>query len=106
MIRLSSSLLFFLLLFLLVGCDSVQSLQAFVIDSDTRLPIDSVIVHETNRNKTVLSDSIGFVGFYQIVGGADPPDLKMTFTKPGYEVFEMTFPPNTLDTLTLELTPE
>lgn len=106
MARLYSSLLCFLFLFLAVGCDSIQSLQAFVIDSDTGLPIDSVSVHEINLDKTILSDSIGFVDFYRIVGGANPPDLKMIFTKPGYEVFEMNFPPSTFDTLTLELTPE
>ena len=88
------------------GCDSEQSLQAFVIGAETQLPIDSVSVDEVNRNKTVLSDSTGFVDFINIVGGINPPDLKMTFTKSGYEVFEMTFPPYTRDTLSIELTPE
>ncbi|WP_044103863.1 hypothetical protein [Neolewinella persica] len=88
------------------GCDYVQSLQAIIVDEETQLPIDSVRVHESNENITIFSDSTGFIDYYNLVGGWNPPDLKMTFTKPGYEVLEMSFPPSSLDTLTLALNPE
>jgi hypothetical protein len=93
-------------LFVVSGCDSEHSLRAFIIDVETRLPIDSVSVLEVTRNKTVLTDSTGFLDYLNIVGGANPPDMKMIFTKSGYEVFEMSFPPFTRDTLSIKLTPE
>jgi hypothetical protein len=79
--------------------------SAFIIDAETRLPIDSVSFLEVTRNKTVLSESTGFLDYLNIVGGANPPDMKMIFTKSGYEVFEMTFPPFTRDPLSIERTP-
>lgn len=67
------------------SCDCLQHLQGVVIDSETRLPIDRVIIKENRRDRVIHTDSLGNFELTSITGGLfSCPKISLSFEKEGY----------------------
>lgn len=77
-----------------VSCDCLQHVQGIVLDAETQLPIDSVIIVDNNLPDSLLTtdlilytDSIGGFDFSsKVVGLFGCPKISISFKKEGYEI--------------------
>jgi hypothetical protein len=77
-----------------VSCDCLQHVQGIVLDAETQLPIDSVIIVDKNLPDSLLTtdliiytDSIGGFDFSsKVVGLFGCPKISLSFKKEGYEI--------------------
>ena len=74
---------------LFISCDCLVHIQGVVIDSKTRLPIDSVLVKENmscdcSEREVIYTDSLGFFEYNSMVGGFCPK-FSLSFDKEGYK---------------------
>ena len=67
------------------SCDCLQHVQGVVIDSQTRLPIDKVVITENSRDWVVYTDSLGYFEYTSMtVGLFGCPRVSLSFEKEGY----------------------
>jgi hypothetical protein len=74
---------------LFISCDCLVHIQGVVVDSKTRLPIDSVLVKGdvycyTCDLEDIYTDSLGHFEYNSMVGGFCPKST-LSFEKEGYE---------------------
>ena len=72
-----------------ISCDCFVHIQGVVIDSKTRLPIDSVLVKENVScdicdREDIYTDSLGIFEYVSMVGGFCPRS-SLSFEKEGYK---------------------
>ena len=66
-------------------CDCLQHIQVVVVDSETRLPIDKVMVKESRRDLAIYTDSLRNFEFTSIVGGLFRcSKISLSLEKEGY----------------------
>jgi hypothetical protein len=78
---------------LIISCDCLQQASGTVLDSDTKLPIDSVIISRYFNSDTVIewnrnfyTDESGNFEFTGMAGGLfGCPKIKLEIEKTGYE---------------------
>ena len=78
----------------LTSCDCLQHVQGVVLDAETQLPIDSVMVIDNNLTDSlsttdliIYTDSIGEFDFTSMaVGLFGCPKISLSFKKEGYEI--------------------
>jgi len=67
------------------SCDCLQHVQGVVIDSETRLPIDKVMIKENSRDWVIHTDSLGNFEFTSVTGGLfGCPKISLSFEKEWY----------------------
>lgn len=68
------------------SCDGVQHVRGVVIDADTRLPIDNVMVNQTSKSTTwaEYTDSLGYFDYFAVIPGFPIPKISLSFEKEGY----------------------
>lgn len=102
---------FFILLFVLSSCvfDCIQNAEGVILDKNTKLPIDNVIISDENiqANSYVQnfkrSNKLGVFKFHRMAGGYKCPDLALYFYKKGYTLHKIILEPVTKnDTIYLE----
>jgi len=68
-----------------ISCDCLRHVQGVVIDFETRLPIDKVMVKENGRDWAIHTDSLGNFEFTSMTGGLfGCPKISLSFEKEGY----------------------
>jgi len=87
MTRLTTFLVFTLLAICLYGCDCVQIAKAKVLDTKTKLPIDSVKVFNKKRTEqNTLTTASGIFELHSISGGPGGcPPMTVVLNKKGYQ---------------------
>ena len=93
MTRLSQFLVFIILGVIIISCDCLQQVNGTVIDSNTKLPIDSVIISRyvsvdttIELNHNIYSDKDGNFEFSGMtIGLFGCPRIKIVVEKNGYE---------------------
>ena len=82
-----------ILVFIVVAftsCDCLQHIQGVVVDSETRLPINKVMVKrvmakEDSRNRAIYTDSLGNFEITSMTGGIfGCPKISLSLEKEGY----------------------
>lgn len=73
-----------------ISSDCLVHIQGVVIDSKTRLPIDSVLVKENVScdicdREDIYTDSLGIFEYNSMVGGLFCPKSSLSFEKEGYK---------------------
>lgn len=67
------------------SCDCLQHIQVVVVDSETRLPIDKVMVKESRRDLVMYTDSLGNFEIISMTGGIfGCPKISLSLEKEGY----------------------
>ena len=72
------------------SCDCLQHIQGVVVDSETRLPINKVMVEivmakEHSRNRPIYTDSLGNFEITSMTGGIlGCPKISLSLEKEGY----------------------
>ena len=67
------------------SCDCLQRIQVVVVDSETRLPIDKVMVKESRRDLIMYTDSLGHFEITSMTGGIfGCPKISLSLEKEGY----------------------
>lgn len=99
------ALVFFLLI--LVGCDCQYHLRGVVLDRSTSQPIANVAIGKTDTvdlanpfNRKTLTKENGNYDIYGVAGKCN--EVKMFFTKQGYETLALNFLNNTIETIYLD----
>jgi hypothetical protein len=104
-IRCQISTILFLFFITLTSCDCITEGYGVVVDSDTNLPLDSVVAKSyINKVKAhayegeMLTDETGtFSGSTGLTGGFfGCPNLVVEFSKNGYNTLEVTNPHDTI----------
>ena len=67
------------------SCDCLQHVQGVVIDSETQLPINKVMVKEKSKDWIGYTDSLGYFEYTSMtVGLFGCPRVSLSFEKEGY----------------------
>ncbi len=71
---------------ILTSCDCLQHVQGIVIDSETLLPINNVMVIKKEADRIIYTDSVGNFALMSMTGGLfGCPKIVLSFEKYGYE---------------------
>lgn len=88
----------FVNILLLAGCDCPQKADGIIIDRQTNIPIDGVIISTVDILKNTITGRIvhstknGRFKFYKISGGLGKcPNLTLYFYKPGFKQQKLMF---------------
>lgn len=70
----------------ITSCDCLQHVQGFVIDSETRLPIENVVIKEKGKDWVIHTDSLGYFELTSMTTSLfSCPNMSISFKKEGYD---------------------
>ena len=85
-------------LILLPACEGYRTAHGIVKDKASSQPLDSVLCEVLTSNTSMLTDSAGRFSVRNGMGGCMPDckDIKVRFSKAGYQAMEATNPIDTI----------
>lgn len=81
---------FLIIITILISCDCYQVVEGIVFDSETKKPIENVLIHNKNKARsTIKTDSLGKFMLSNVSGGFRCPPMSIVIEHNNYKLEEV-----------------